>query len=306
MHYVLRTHKNGNSQVMPKIIIAAVCPLMKLSNPQANMDTMRRWSQIAKSGGADVVLFPETFITGYATEGMYNGGYAQKDFFLSLAQQVPGPLVNETIRMSREIGIHICTGILETQANKLFNTQFIVSPTEGYLGKYRKIQVASIEAWFSIPGEEFPVFNLLDIPTAIMICRDKSFPEIARIYALKGAVLLLNPHCTPQDAHGEGFVPWALRLCTARAMENGCYLVANNPIFDCSDYMETNDQKQAGHSFAIDPWGKVLHCDDSPGDVEKIAYVTIDTDTVAKRREEEGKDFNLWSRLPNVYHPLVE
>ena len=98
------------------------------------------------------------------------------------------------------------------------------------------------------------------------------------------------------------FTDWSLRLCAARAMENGCYLIANNNIFNCP----IEPEEQAGYTFVIDPYGRVIHCDAPPGDTEKMALITVDTEVVRERREMEGEHFNLWSRTPSAYHRLVE
>ena len=168
------------------------------------------------------------------------------------------------------------------------------------MGKYRKVQVGSTERWFSTPGADFSIFEIAGVPTGIMICRDKSHPEIARILALEGAQLVLNPHCT-LTSQRQGFPSWSLKLCIARAMENGCYLIANNPVFDCP----IDDDRQAGYTFALDPYGEIIHLSDPPGHTEKMALVEVDTKVVRERREMEAEDFNLWSRMPQLYGRLV-
>jgi predicted amidohydrolase len=285
---------------MPRLKVASVCPIMKLADCESNLRTLTRWVEKAVACGADLLFFPETFITGYATEEMYKAGYARKEVFLSLAETIPGPLIGRLTELSRTSGLYICVGLLESEGEQFYNTQVVIAPDRGLAARYRKIQVGSTEAWFSRPGRDFPVFDIGGIPTAMMICRDKSFPEIARIFALEGAQLLLNPHCTLNSEHMP-FPAWSLRLCIVRAMENGCYLIANNCIFDCP--IETS--KQAGYTFAIDPYGQVIHCSDGPSQEEKMALITVDTEVVRQRREMENRDFNLWSRSPELYQRLV-
>ena len=85
-------------------------------------------------------------------------------------------------------------------------------------------------------------------------------------------------------------------------MENGCYLIANNNIFDSC--MESD--MQAGYCFAIDPYGQVIHCDYDLPSQEKMSVIEVDTDVVQARKEMEGKHFNLWSRIPQAYRRLIE
>jgi hypothetical protein len=44
----------------------------------------------------------------------------------------------------------------------------------------------------------------------------------------------------------------------------------------------------------------------APGDTEKMALITVDTDVVLSRRKAEGENFNLWSRTPGAYRRLVQ
>ena len=286
---------------MSRIIVASVCPLMGLSDPVRNLQTLTKWSCRAKEAGADLVLFPEAFITGYGEDFMYEDGYAEKQKFLSLAEPVPGPSTEALAEISEELGIFICAGVLEVDCGHRYNTQVMIDPERGYAGGYRKVQVGSGEAWFSEPGNDWPVFDVRGIPTGIMICRDKSHPEVARILALEGAILLLAPHASSQRAD-MGFTTWSLKICAVRAMENGCYLIANNNIYDCPMNAE---RAQAGYNFAIDPYGEIVHCDQGPGDVEKMALIVVDTDVVRRRRDLEGPGFNLFSRRPEAYGRLV-
>jgi len=285
---------------MSRITVASVCSLMGLSDPARNMQTLDRWCRRAQQAGADLVLFPEMFITGYGEDFMYANGYADKERFLSLAQVVPGPITEALAGLAGELGIFICAGLLEEEHGTPYNTQVMIDPSRGYLGKYRKIQVSSHEEWFSQPGGDWPVFDVGGISTGIMICRDKSHPEVARILALEGAILLLAPHaCTQREMD---FTTWSLKICTVRAMENGCYVIANNNIYDCP---MSEDRSQGGFTFAIDPYGEVVHCDQGAGDEEKMALITVDSDVVRARRDMEGPGFNLFTRRPEVYGRLV-
>ena len=289
---------------MSSIRVASVCPLMALSAPQRNMETLLRWAEKAKAERADLVLFPEAYITGYATPEMYDAGYADKETFLSLAEPVPGPSTGRLVDISRSLGLFICVGLLEQDRHRRYITQVMIDPEKGFVGRYRKVQVAALEAWFAECGNEFPIFDVLGVPTGIMICRDKSHTEIPRILALEGAQLLLNPHCTHScDTQPRaGFEDWTFKICATRAMENGCYLVTNNSIFDCP----VPDESQSGRGFALDPYGKVLYRDEGPGHTEKMAVIEVDTEIVRLRREAEGEHFNLWSRIPGAYGRLVD
>jgi len=286
---------------LPTLTVASVSPLLHPIDPQQNIQTVHRWAKRAADQRADLVLFPELFITGYVGDVMDKWPAARKRSFFALAEPIPGPSTRLLEEIADEFDVHLCAGLLERGRKHLYNTQVMIAPREGYMGSYRKVHVAHREAWFSEPGNQFPIFHVKGVPTGILICRDKSFPEAARILALKGAQLLLNPHSTTASP-GSGFAEWSLKLCVARAMENGCYLIANNPVFNAS----IKPNRQAGCNFAIDPFGKVVHCDKGPGDRPRMAVVKIDLERVRLRREGEGPHFNLWSRRPSTYRKLSQ
>jgi len=287
---------------MPRLSIASICPRMVPADTEANLATLHRWAGAAADAGAHVAFFPETFIPGYIGDVMDDAPAGMKARFLASATPVPGPVTARLASWSRQLGIYLCAGLLEAAGARCHNTQVMICPGKGCIARYRKIQVAARETWFSRPGRGCPVVNVAGVPTGLLICRDKSYPEIARMLALNGAQLLLNPHSTCESKH-QPFCDWSMKLCTARAMENGCYLIVNNNITDSDDMAPTC---QAGYTFAIDPWGRTIHCDHAPGDRERMTLIEVDTDVVTARRTEEGVHFNLWSRHPEAYRRLVD
>ncbi len=288
---------------MPCITIASICPLMTPAEPRANLNRLHDWTRKAAAAKADLALFPEMFVTGYIgiCDAAPKPSTAQQHAFRDLAEPIPGPTTGLLEDEAKSASIHVCAGLLEREGDVLYNTQVLVCPDRGLLGAYRKVQVGHSEAWYSSPGDRFPVFDVKGVPAGILICRDKSFPEIARILALEGAKLLLNPHAAVENDR-RLFRDWSRRLCAARAMENGCYLIANNSI--CTESVAPD--RHAGYSFALDPYGRVVHCDEDPGDAVKMSLIEVDTDVVDRRRAEEGVHFNLWSRNPSAYARLVD
>ena len=287
---------------MASIRIASICPRMVPADSAANFDTMLRWATRAAKDGADLALFPELFLPGYPGDAYKTIPAPIRARFLAEATSGPGPVIQRLAACADALDLHLCIGLLERDGGQRYNTQVLIAPGRGCIARYRKLQVAAREAWFSDPGNDFPVCDLGGISTGMLICRDKAFPEIARILALNGAHLLLNPHAT-LDSDQQPFRQWSLKLCTARAMENGCYLIANNSIVEAPSI---SPESQAGYTFAIDPWGHTIHCDNEPGDTERMAMITIDSDVVARRRAAEGVHFNLQSRRPGAYGRLVE
>lgn len=83
----------------------------------------------------------------------------------------------------------------------------------------------------------------------LSICFDLRFPELYRRLAAAGAEILLVPSAFTQVT---GRAHW-LTLLKARAIENGCFVIAAN---QCGEHSPT--RRTWGHSAVLDPWGEVL------------------------------------------------
>ncbi len=107
------------------------------------------------------------------------------------------------------------------------------------------------------------------------ICYDVRFPGLYRALAHDGAIACAVPSAF---THRTGQAHWHV-LLRARAIENGCYIIA--PA-QCGTH--PGGRRTYGHSLIIDPWGEVLAeaGEDAPG----VTLATIDpvrVDAVRRR-----------------------
>ena len=79
----------------------------------------------------------------------------------------------------------------------------------------------------------------------MMICYDLRFPEMARMLTLSGANILLAPSGWVQ---GELKVDHWQTMIRARALENGCYVIAPDQVGNI----------YIGHSMIVDPLGRTV------------------------------------------------
>ena len=105
--------------------------------------------------------------------------------------------------------------------------------------------------------------------TGMMICYDLRFPEMARTLTEAGSHTLVVPSAW---VAGEGKVEHWITMNQARAMENGCFVVA--PAHTGNVY--------CGRSLVVDPFGRILL---KMGTDECIGYTKIDLDAVQRTRE---------------------
>ncbi|WP_019913784.1 carbon-nitrogen family hydrolase [Paenibacillus sp. HW567] len=215
-------------------------------NPQANYASAERQIRTAAADGAEVVILPELWTTGYdltrLTEIADPEGNTAKTLLSGLA---------------RELGIHIVGGsVASKQDNGTTNSMYIFNRSGELAGEYSKLHLFRLmdEHLYLQPGAAKGLFTLDGALCAGLICYDIRFPEWVRAHTALGAeILFISAEWPlPRLSH------WRA-LLISRAIENQCYVVACNRA--------GNDPANtfAGHSMIIDPWGEIV-CEASEGE----------------------------------------
>ena len=109
----------------------------------------------------------------------------------------------------------------------------------------------------------------------LTICYDVRFPQLYRACAQAGTRLIFVPSAFTVPT---GRAHWAT-LLRARAIENGCWIVAAAQVGTHSGSRTT-----FGHSMVVDPWGDVIL--DLGGSGSCQAVVDIDLSASDRRREQ--------------------
>ncbi|RFU66670.1 carbon-nitrogen hydrolase family protein [Peribacillus glennii] len=244
--------------------VAAIQMNCELGNKKVNLERAYNLITKAVKQGAKLVVIPELFNTGYRTE--------EDD--ISLAETIPGETTNWMAEVSKELNITLVGCIMEQGKQKglVYDTS-IVTSTEGIVGTYRKTHLWDHENIRFTKGDNLPVFELEWGNLGMQICYEVGFPEGARTLALKGADIIVYP-----SAFGQARL-YAWELATrARALENGCYVIAANRTGT-----EKGETVFGGHSRIINPKGEVLIQATQENDVI-IAEIDIN-EVVQQRRE---------------------
>ncbi|SHF30390.1 nitrilase [Microbulbifer donghaiensis] len=272
---------------MQDFCVAAV-QMISGNSVAANLAQAYRLLQQAAAGGAQLVLLPENFAhlsdrgSAVAAEPFAGTGEAsaerhpiqwalqrwaaELDIWLvagavPLAERADGAPVPGGRTRSASL-VYDNHGELRARYDKIHLFDVEVADAAG---SYR--ESASIE-----PGDD-PC--TLDIPWATLglsICFDLRFPELYRQLALAGAEVLLVPAAF---TYVTGQAHW-LTLLRARAVENGCFVVAANQGGEHSPKRRT-----WGHSVIIDPWGEILA---EAGEGEAVLVAKLSADKLATVR----------------------
>ncbi len=221
--------------------------------------------------GADLLLLPELWPTGYVLEQ----GEA-------LAAR-PGEGAHQAMgELARQAGLWLAGSLLLRVAGGVANALCLFDPQGRERARYLKIHLfpPMDEDRYLVAGSE-PV--LADLPwgrAGLAICYDLRFPELFRRYVEAGAELFLVPAEWPAPRRDH----WDL-LGRARAVENLAFLAACNRVGDGF----------AGGSAVYDPWGTPLVRAEGE---EVLLTVRVDLDRVVERRREFPA---LEHRRPDVY-----
>ena len=202
----------------------------------------------AEKERAEIVSFPECFLTGYPDAEKE----ARKGAFTA-----DSPEVMRVLDLTSRFDPTLIVGFNELRGADLYNTA-LVAHRGHLLGTYSK---CAAYQRFHKQGRTFPVFERNGVKFGVIICADGGYIEPARILALKGARIIFAPHW---NAIGEkGLLAHFMKVRsdhTARAIENSVWFVrGNNVVLDPAKSGISGDAGIGyGDSYIMDPGGEIM------------------------------------------------
>lgn len=198
-----------SSDVTDGPVAAVVNMAAKWGDKEANLDTMIGYIEEAAAEGVEILVFPETVLTGYscedpATDGIEGDQYMQ----VALAETIPGPSSNLISQYAQKYNMYIIFGMTEKtdtpmyeelngeMVEKVYNSAAICKP-DGTIDSYQKMHRAGVESYWSVCGDTPYIMETEWGKIGIDICRDGHFyPELGRYYAAMGCTMLIHPTAT--------------------------------------------------------------------------------------------------------------
>jgi predicted amidohydrolase len=236
------------------------------NEPAANEAVARRLAAQAAAEGADLLLLPELWSSGYD---------------LARAGQYAAPLDRGAFAVMADLAqthqIYVGGTALEANpAGRPFNTAVLYTPQGTLAATYHKVHLWGPlgELEYLTAGQTLPVFDLPWGRVALAVCYDLRFPELWRRYADGGASLVLIPAAWPSHRVEH----WRL-LLRARALENQYMVAGCNRAGGGAD---AGQDRFGGYSGLADPWGRVLA---EAGPEPELVSSTVDLDEVARARQ---------------------
>ncbi|MGN0777979.1 MAG: carbon-nitrogen hydrolase family protein [Aristaeellaceae bacterium] len=233
--------------------------------------------------GADILLLPEVFLTGYRLP-MTNDEALPAD----------SPWIRRICSAAKRLRMGVVLTALIRGTERPRNTAFVVDRQGQILLRYDKVHLCAFADECCLePGEAFRVCDFDGIRLGVMICYDREYPESARVLMLQGAEIILVPNdCAAMRPR--------LNALSTRAYENMVGVVMANPNGD-----------NAGCSCAFSPicWDEQGQCVNQvlfmADEATEGLYLTrFDMDALRRWREQEmmGNTF----RRVDAYGPLMD
>ena len=234
--------------------------------------------------GADLVLFPEMFTTGFPLEDLPR-----------LSEPIPGPTTQRLGAAAAQHGVFVVAGMAEKdpRTGRLHNASVVLGPAGDLLARYRKVYLYLGERDVLTRGDEACLVDLGFATAGMTICYDYIFAHYVHGLVERGAELLLHPTAwvTTDDCERWNYSPFAFRAQgLTRALENSVYLASSNHcgVCDPSGYL-----RGVGQSAIIAPWGEILA--EIPSG-EGVAVAEVDFALTPKWREAAAPYLADWDR----------
>lgn len=199
---------------MAKVSLIQLQP--RLGGKSHNIEIIKK---ALKSTDAEVLIFPEMFLTGYTL----------RDRLHDLAEDLNGESVHTLDALAKESGRWLIVGMPEKDPERtglIFNSALVVSPNNEP-ATYRKMVLANFgpfeEDTYFARGDAMPIFETPVGRLAVTICFDIFFPEIAKVYALAGADIIVCISASPSVTR-----EYFEKIIVARAIENTTFIAFVN------------------------------------------------------------------------------
>lgn len=267
-------------------------------------ETLRGGIQQAAQAGAAIVFLPELTLSRYPADTLPESTPS------GIAESLEdGPTVGFAREAAGDFGIHVHASLYErsdAEDGLGFNTAVLLAPGGEVVARTRKTHIPVTAGYFEDkyfrPGpadQAYPVVRLEDpqLRLGMPTCWDEWFPEVARLYSLAGAQLLVYPTAIGSEPDHPDFdtQPLWQQVIVGHAIANGLFMVVPNRCG--TEGLITF----YGSSFICDPYGRVLV--QAPRDEAAVLVADLDLG----QREDWLELFPfLATRRPDSYAVLTE
>ncbi|MCD9623978.1 carbon-nitrogen hydrolase family protein [Rhabdothermincola salaria] len=221
----------------------------------------------AGADGADLVVFPESFVPGYPDWLWRQNPWSDGEWYARFQDQsveVPGPDLDVVCAAARDAGVWVALGVTErVRSGTLYNSVVYVDDAGTVAGVHRKLVPTGAErlVWANGQGPVLTVVDIGGVRVASLICWENYMPLARAALYDKGIDVLLAPTWDNSDE----WVPTLRHI----AKEGQVYVVGVTALLAGSDvprdlpgadeiYGGADDWMSKGNTTIVAPGGEVV------------------------------------------------
>lgn len=282
---------------MTKIVTVAAAQLSPVFlNKEKTVEKACKAIMEAGENGADLIVFPEAFISGYPDWVWLipnSKGADLNELYVKLVQNavsVPDDSTRQLGKAAKTAGINVVIGMhernSETSSGSLFNSLLFIDDQGLVIGKHRKLIPTGGERliWSQGDGSTLRSYDTSAGKVAGLICWENFMPLARNAIYESGAQLLVTPTWDKS--------PNWIQSMQHVAREGGLFVISSCMALKMDDipdsfafkklYPEGREWINVGNSAIIAPNGQILA---GPLEAEEgILYAEIDLDQVIKAK----------------------
>jgi deaminated glutathione amidase len=225
-----------------------------------NLEQIMRAMRGCAALGAELAVFPETALTGYAPAIGSGRDSAQWSEIVSRLERIRA--------LAGALGLWTVVGTDAWEEGAWYNRLYVYSAQGVQVTTYDKMHLMDTDTHYYRSGKCPTLFEIRGIRVGLQICYDVRFPEGYRTLLRQGTQVVV------QGFYGAGGNTWKVPVLAAhlrsRAAENGCFMVAAN----------VSGPLQIVTSQIIDPLGLVLA--EANQDHDELIVADLDLDRIAE------------------------
>lgn len=260
-----------------KQIFKVACLQINSGNDiEQNIAKVKKMVKKAARNGADFIVTPENVLLMSKNA---------KDLATKTFHEDDNPGLLAFKEIAKECGKWILLGSLAIRKKgneKYVNRSYLINDKGKIVEHYDKIHLYDVtldngevyeESKTVQSGKHIKMAKMPWGKLGMTVCYDLRFPHLFRSLAKAGAEFITVPAAFVKYT---GQAHWHT-LLRARAIENGCYIIAPGMTGKHPSGRETY-----GHSLIVDPWGHILA---EAGEKEEIIYADVDAARVKQVRK---------------------
>jgi predicted amidohydrolase len=189
---------------------------------ESNLAVVLRTLEDAADRKADVVLFPETALTGYL-------GF-DRTTLVDLAPVRVHQAIWDIQAACKRLAIACVVGQYFKRCGNWYNNAVAIGKQGELLGSYDKCQLVDSDCYEVAPGDAAAIFMLDGVRCSMAVCHDIRYPEILRQYGAAGVQVHFHLFYGLRE-RGESARKYQEQYdahLITRAVENGFFLIGAN------------------------------------------------------------------------------